>query len=92
MNYRTSMTSVYGWLLLMPAAIFLIAFTYYPTVATLVKSFFSQGTALRPSEFVGFENFKYMLEDEVFWQVAWNNVIYAAGTVHPKCHQNSQCN
>ena len=81
MNYRTSMTSVYGWLLLMPAAIFLIAFTYYPTVATLVKSFFSQGTALRPSEFVGFENFEYMLEDEVFWQVAWNNVIYAAGTI-----------
>jgi sn-glycerol 3-phosphate transport system permease protein len=65
----------------MPAAIFLIAFTYYPAVATLGKSFFSQGTALRPSEFVGFENFQYMFDDDVFWQVVWNNVIYAAGTI-----------
>ncbi|MEK9964241.1 MAG: sugar ABC transporter permease [Betaproteobacteria bacterium] len=76
-----SRTQVHGWLLLMPAAIFLIAFTYYPAVATLGKSFFSQGTALRPSEFVGFENFQYMFDDDVFWQVLWNNVIYAAGTI-----------
>lgn len=76
-----SRTQVHGWLLLMPAAIFLIAFTYYPAVATLGKSFFSQGTALRPSEFVGFENFQYMFDDDVFWRVVWNNVIYAAGTI-----------
>ncbi|MDA8631856.1 sugar ABC transporter permease [Litoricolaceae bacterium] len=65
----------------MPAAIFLIAFTYYPAVVTLGKSFFSQGTALRPSEFVGLENFQYMFDDDVFWQVVRNNVIYAAGTI-----------
>ena len=76
-----SRSQVNGWLLLMPAAIFLIAFTYYPTVATLAKSFFSQGTALRSSEFVGLENFEYMLDDEVFWKVASNNLIYAAGTI-----------
>lgn len=78
---RSTMMSVYGWLLFAPAAIFLIAFTYYPTLATLAKSFYSQGTALRPAEFVGIENFEYMLEDDVFWQVAWNNVIYAVGTI-----------
>jgi len=76
-----SRTQVHGWLLLMPAAVFLIAFTYYPAVATLGKSFFSQGTALRPSEFVGLENFQYMFDDDVFWQVVRNNVIYAAGTI-----------
>lgn len=75
------MRSVYGWLLFMPAAIFLIAFTYYPAVATLAKSFFSQETALRPAKFVGFDNFVFMLEDDVFWKVAWNNVIYALGTI-----------
>jgi len=78
---RSTMMSVYGWLMFMPAATFLIAFTYYPTVATLAKSFYSQGTALRAAEFVGLENFEYMLDDDVFWQVAWNNVIYAAGTI-----------
>jgi sn-glycerol 3-phosphate transport system permease protein len=65
----------------MPAAIFLIAFTYYPTVATLAKSFFSQGTAIRPSQFAGLENYTLMMEDEVFWKVVKNNIVYAAITI-----------
>lgn len=72
---------IYGWLLLMPAAVFLIAFTYYPAVATLAKSFFSQGTALKPAEFVGLENYVFLADDDVFWTVVWNNVIYAIGTI-----------
>ena len=78
---KTNQVHIYGWLLLMPAAIFLIAFTYYPTVATLAHSFFSEGTALRPSVFVGLENYQLMLEDEVFWKVARNNFWYALGTI-----------
>ncbi|MCH8924875.1 MAG: sugar ABC transporter permease [Proteobacteria bacterium] len=78
---RSNQVHIYGWLLLMPAAIFLIAFTYYPTVATLAHSFFSEGTALRPSVFVGLENYELMLEDEVFWKVARNNFWYALGTI-----------
>ena len=78
---RSNQVHIYGWLLLMPAAIFLIAFTYYPTVATLAHSFFSDGTALRPSVFVGLENYELMLEDEVFWKVARNNFWYALGTI-----------
>ena len=81
MNRQLSQSHIYGWLLLMPAAIFLIAFTYYPTVATLAKSFFSQGTALKPSEFVGLENFESLLDDDIFWKIAWNNVVYAVGTI-----------
>jgi sn-glycerol 3-phosphate transport system permease protein len=78
---RSTMMSIYGWLLFMPAAIFLISFTYYPTLATLAKSFYSQGTALHPAVFVGLENFKLMLEDEVFWKAARNNLIYAVFTI-----------
>ncbi len=72
---------VYGWLLLTPAAILLIAFTHYPTVATLATSFFSAGTAARPSEFIGLENYRYMLDDDVFWKVVGNNIWYAIGTI-----------
>jgi sn-glycerol 3-phosphate transport system permease protein len=78
---RSNQVHIYGWLLLMPAAIFLIAFTYYPTVATLAHSFFSEGTALRPSVFVGLENYEFMLEDEVFWKVVGNNFWFALGTI-----------
>ncbi|MDH3411672.1 MAG: sugar ABC transporter permease [Gammaproteobacteria bacterium] len=73
--------NVYGWLLLSPAAILLIAFTHYPTLATLAKSFFSTGSVTRPSKFVGVENYELMLTDEVFWKVVDNNVWYAIGTI-----------
>ncbi len=72
---------VYGWLLLMPATVLLISFTHYPTVATLGQSFFSAGTATRPSQYVGLENYRFLLEDEVFWKVANNNLWYAVGTI-----------
>jgi len=74
-------TQVYGWLLLTPAAILLIAFTHYPTVATLAKSFFSTGTVTRPTKFVGAENYALMVTDEVFWKVVDNNIWYAIGTI-----------
>ncbi len=81
MGSSSTMRQVYGWLLLTPAAILLIAFTYYPTVATLWHSFFSQGTAMRPAAYVGLENYLYMLDDEIFWKVVRNNVLFAAGTI-----------
>lgn len=73
--------AVYGWLLLTPAAILLIAFTHYPTVSTLAQSLFSTGTAIRPSAFVGLDNYRYLLDDPIFWKVLRNNLWYAAGTI-----------
>ena len=51
------MKHLYGWLLLAPAAILLVGFTHYPAAATLFDSFFSTGTAVRPSRFVAFSNY-----------------------------------
>ena len=78
---RDTMRHVHGWLLLMPAAILLIAFTYYPTVATLIDSFFSRGTAVRPSKFIGLANYQTMIEDPIFWKVLSNNAWFAIGTI-----------
>jgi sn-glycerol 3-phosphate transport system permease protein len=75
------MRHVYGWLLLTPAAILLVAFTHYPALATLADSFFSQGTALRPSRFVGVDNYAALAGDPVFWQVLKNNFWFALGTI-----------
>jgi len=66
---------------LLPAVTLLVAFTYYPTAATLFQSLFSAGTALRPSVFVGLENYQALLDDEVFWKVVKNNIWYAVGTI-----------
>ena len=74
-------SAVYGWLLLLPAVVLLAAFTHYPALATLAQSLFTSGTALRPAEFAGLDNYRIMLEDEVFWRVLENNVWYAVGTI-----------
>ena len=75
------MRHVYGWLLLTPAAILLIAFTHYPTVATVIDSLFSKGSAIRPSRFVGLANYEMMIEDPIFWKVLTNNAWFALGTI-----------
>jgi sn-glycerol 3-phosphate transport system permease protein len=72
---------VYGWLLLAPAAILLIGFTHYPAAATLYDSFFSTGTVVRPSRFVGLANYASLGDDPIFWQVLWNNLLFALGTI-----------
>jgi sn-glycerol 3-phosphate transport system permease protein len=78
---QARMAHVYAWLLLLPAAVLLIAFTHYPTVATLAQSFFSADSATRPAVFVGVENYRFMAEDEIFWKVLGNNIWYALGTI-----------
>ncbi|MGH8670385.1 MAG: carbohydrate ABC transporter permease [Burkholderiales bacterium] len=75
------MKHVAGWLLLLPAAILLVGFTHYPAAATLVESFFSTGTPVRPARFVGFANYASLGEDPVFWQVLGNNFWFALGTI-----------
>jgi sn-glycerol 3-phosphate transport system permease protein len=75
------MKHVVGWLLLLPAATLLVAFTHYPAAATLVESFFSTGTLVRPSRFVGLANYANLPGDPVFMQVLLNNFWFALGTI-----------
>ncbi len=74
-------TAIYGWLLLLPAAVLLVGFTHYPTVATLIDSLFSTGTVIRPRKFVGLDNYDRVLTDPVFRKVLWNTLVFAVGTV-----------
>ncbi len=75
------MHAVYGWLLLLPAIVLLMTFTYYPAVATLWDSFFSTPRGIRPSHFVGASNYQAMIHDPVFWKALWNNLYFALGTI-----------
>jgi sn-glycerol 3-phosphate transport system permease protein len=72
---------IHGWLLLLPAAVLLVAFTHYPAVATIVDSFFSTPKGTRGAVFVGLDNYQSMLADPVFWRALDNNIVYAASVV-----------
>jgi len=71
---------VIGWLLLLPAAVLLVAFTHYPVAATIYTSLFSNPKAGRAGVWVGLENYHAMVEDPVFWQAVGNNLWFAVGT------------
>jgi sn-glycerol 3-phosphate transport system permease protein len=72
---------VHGWLLLLPAAVLLAAFTHYPAVATLWHSFYSTPKPHRPAAFAGLENYRTLFDDPVFWQSLANNLWYSLGTI-----------
>jgi len=72
---------VYGWLFLTPALVFLFAFTHYPAFNTILGSFFSTPRGRKPAEFIGFENYRDLVADEVFWKVLTNNFWFALGTI-----------
>jgi len=73
--------TVQGWLLLLPAAALLAAFTHYPAGATLWQSFFSTPKGNRAAVYTGLDNYRDMLDDPVFWQALVNNALYALGTI-----------
>jgi sn-glycerol 3-phosphate transport system permease protein len=78
---NSSAARVHGWLLLLPTAVLLAAFTHYPAGATLWHSFFSTPKSNRPAVFSGLDNYRAMAEDPVFWQSLANNLWFALGTI-----------
>src|SRR5438876_11751110 len=73
--------TIQGWLLLLPAAVLLAAFTHLPAGATLWQSFFSTPKGDRATVYIGLDNYRDMLEDPVFWRALANNAWYALGTI-----------
>jgi len=70
-----------AWMLLLPALVLLVAFTHWPTLLTILDSFFTTPQGSRPAHFVGSANFFDLLEDPVFQKALHNNFIYAAITI-----------
>ena len=73
--------AVNGWLLLLPAFALLALFTHWPVLGTIWDSFHATPKGSRPAPWVGLENYRVMVADEVFWRSLWNNLWYALGTV-----------
>ncbi|HHY21224.1 MAG TPA: sugar ABC transporter permease [Bacilli bacterium] len=70
-----------AWLFLLPSLIFLIMFTLYPMIKTFYMSFFQADLSTAEPIYLGLDNFKMMLEDEVFRKAFMNNLWFAVGTV-----------
>ena len=72
---------VQAYLLLLPAFVFLVGFTHYPAVGTLLDSLLSTPRAGRAAVFVGLENYAVMIDDPTFWKSLLNNLWFALVTI-----------
>lgn len=72
---------IYGWLFLSPALLFLFTFTHFPAVNTIISSFYSTPRGKREAVFLGLDNYRDLIADEVFWKVLTNNFWFAVGTI-----------
>lgn len=70
--------TIQGWLLLLPSLIFLIGFTLYPVIRTLIQSFLkTKINAKAPVEFVGLKNYIAVFNDPVFAIVMKNTIKFS---------------
>ncbi len=63
-----------GWAFLIPAALLIFIFCFYPMVQALILSFSKKGTS--GSTFVGLANYQRILKDKTFRQCLFNTVFY----------------
>ncbi len=81
---RREAVTAYG--LILPAAIFYVAFQFLPIIGAFVLSLFSwNGINLSQAVFVGFDNFGQLVQDPYFWSSLRNNVYVALAVLVFQC-------
>ena len=69
------------FLYLLPALFFFGIFTYFPFLKTIYKSFFLTNSMGVIREFVGFENYKSVLSNDVFIKAIFNTLKFVLSSI-----------
>lgn len=64
------------YLYLAPAIIPLAIFIYYPLAKSLEISFFNWNMVSENRQYVGFDNYMYLINSDEFWKSVWNTIVY----------------
>ncbi len=64
------------YLFILPAAIVLVVFFFIPFFQTFILSFMDYSKDIYSPAFVGFENYKILFNNPIFYKVLWNTFIY----------------
>ena len=76
--------NIAAYLFLLPFLIFFVGFVLYPMFMCVYTSFFD-ATMGREDIFIGFENYKALANDPVFWKALWNTIIIVLVSVPVTC-------
>jgi multiple sugar transport system permease protein len=66
---------VLGYLFLFPAMLVILSLVAYPFVSAIILTFQSK-MAGAPARYIGLENYRELLSNEVFLRTIWNSVVY----------------
>lgn len=69
-----------AYLFILPGMLLFVAWTLYPLLYSLVMSF-AERNLIKPSRFVGLDNYTRALSDPVFWLALRNTLLLAVITV-----------
>ncbi len=69
-----------GYMYLLPSLIFLASFTVFPVFASFYVSL-TKWSLIGSPEFIGFENYRNLFNDPIFYKTLWHTVYYTLGTV-----------
>lgn len=67
---------LWAYLFILPQLIFFIVFTIYPIVMSYVYSVYNWSGIGPLSDFIGFENYLRVIQDDMFWNAFKNTFIY----------------
>jgi multiple sugar transport system permease protein len=69
-----------AYLFILPGMALFLTWTLYPLIYAFVMSF-AEWNLIKPSRFVGLENYRRALDDPIFWTALKNTVFYTVVTV-----------
>ena len=77
--------NVAAYAFLLPFLLFFVAFVLYPMFMCVYTSFFDANMGVADDVFIGFANYKELLNDEIFWKGLWNTLIIVFVSVPVTC-------
>jgi multiple sugar transport system permease protein len=73
--------AIFGYALLAPAAILILALVGVPFVRALWLSFHKKLLGLEEAPWIGLQNYAVLLADSTFWQAVKNTFVFTAGSI-----------
>ncbi|MDB9446017.1 carbohydrate ABC transporter permease [Anabaena sp. CS-542/02] len=80
-NWQFIKQKLTPYIFLLPALILLFATVFWPAIQAFYLSFTSYEDLYQPPQWIGFDNFRRLWKDAVFWQTLENTFLYLVGVV-----------
>ena len=78
-NNLLNKTEFAGWLFILPAILGTVIFIVIPVICSFGLSF-AKWDLLNPIEFVGFENYRIIFNEPLFYKILVNTIVFALST------------